>query len=209
MSVKIDPLGWLRWWRQRNTTLQLENVSLEYMGSEPHPEYGLLVSLELQFDLVNTSTTRAEKVSYSLVVETPSPETTTRKYTHTKESRVFDRLESENTFAPLLVRTDFSNVMIFTDDHPSWARPTNIRTVAPASDEVNISLKATSASHRGDEYSCPFMKLVNDWVSEFEGITIAELEEDIMVAWDREPLQEEHLTKIIGDDLTVGDDTRR
>lgn len=195
----------LRFWDERKNQIEFQYIGFDYCGAEIDPNTNdLLVAFALQFDLANISINRSEDISYSFVVEEPPREGETRPSTHSYDSIIFERLESNNSYEPLMVRTDFSNYMIITNDHPRWIGTTNqIHTRTPFTWDITLRMKTTSSTHRGDTNSWPILTFLMEWVRQNEGKTLEEVEQGLRVAWEREIPSQEQMEMVIGEDFTL------
>lgn len=202
MGVQLNPIDLLKWLRQRRMKLQFEQMKLDYSGVEDHPDYGLMLCLDLEFTIANPTDESAKDVTYSLIVESPVPAERETTYSHTKSIDV-EQLETKAAFAPLMIRTNLSNSVIITDGHPKLQDFPQIRIDAQISDNVILNLKVTSSSHRGTVSSVAIVDLLREWESRHDGTPVDDLEQSVEVDWPRNLPPKQELSKRIGRDIGI------
>lgn len=187
--------GW-NWYSQRSEKVEIEHLSIDYTGAETRPNTNSVALIfGLQFAIENRSTNLAEDVIYQAQVEYPPREEMRSRVpnTHVIPEIELGEVLGQYTFEPLIIRTDFESYLEIHDDPPN-----HIRTHAPFSGDVEVTVKVASSTHDGHEVTISLTDLLREWVARNEGRKIADLEKGIASVYPREPPQEEHLEMIVG-----------
>jgi len=195
IPITLNPL---ELWRYLKNKVKIQEVWLEYAGAEiDERRKKLVVAFDLLFRIINTSDKEAEKVRWAVSVRDPVPKIAGYKEVHTKHS-IPITLITEGTFNPLIIFTDFSTVDIYDDPLQFISAP-----LLPLSEDVSITIRVTSATHRGDKQTVSVVKLLKEWIERNYGKTLAELEEGFMTARRRKLPPKEQLKIKIGEDLNI------
>lgn len=132
-----------------------------------------MIQWDLSFKITSRTTDPPGEIYYGIVIEHEEDSGIMDRVTHGMQVSIGDKpLLTEPKFAPLLIRTDFEEVIEFLEDPVGGT--SRLRGFTSLENDIDLRIKISSETLTGHVEEITIQRLMGKWIRDNRGIDIQE-----------------------------------